>query len=154
MKFPIDVGSEESRDLLFNIKQSGDENNNFYLNKLIQKLLDYKFKQFFWTKNILSGLHVSFLACVMIFPFREDLENNHTHTMIGIYLGLFVLRESIQITEFCSRRRKSHQSIGSYFSVWNFLDWINIITMGLYFFLEGSASIYSILTLVTWINLL
>jgi hypothetical protein len=42
MKFPLVPGSDDSKNLLDNIKQAGEENNNIYMIKLIQKLLDYK----------------------------------------------------------------------------------------------------------------
>jgi hypothetical protein len=109
---------------------------------------------------------LSFLICILAFPLCEQNE----FWMILVYLVLFIFREVSQFIGF--RSTANLHSLRDYLDFWNLLDIFNIVFMIVYLCIAGdvvnnfeeeenrqgynrwAASIYSLLVLVTWINLL
>ena len=81
--------------MLFDISEAGEIDNEIYTNKLIQKLLTYKFLLVKPMAHFLTALHASFLFCILALPVME--KDDHDKFMVGTYLILFLLREFIQI---------------------------------------------------------
>jgi hypothetical protein len=126
-------GSYESRSLLYDISVAGDENLEIFENKLVQKLLEYKFKQSKWLVHYLFFSQLSYLMCVILFAMNSKPE----FWMVLGFLILFMFREFIQffalykMNEGCSCK-----ILFDYFGFWNILDWVNM------FFMIGFLIVY------------
>jgi hypothetical protein len=74
--------------------------------------------------------------------------------IVGVFVVIFILREVIQGIALCKQASKvGDTSLSDYFGFWNIMDYTNIASMLVYLF-TNSAEAYSIMTLVTWLNLL
>ena len=96
---------------------ASENNEDFFLNMIIQKLLDYKFLQITWFRHFMFFHYVVFLFCLMIFP----ILNLNDEWMILVWTFLEVIRETIQLVAIL----KQGGTVLDYFSgIWNYLDWI------------------------------
>jgi hypothetical protein len=91
MKFPLEAGTSLSRKILFDISEAGTENPDIFMNKLIQKVLEYKYQNVRPIIHFLMAVHLSFLICVLVFPSLELADK----VMVTTYLSVFVFREII-----------------------------------------------------------
>lgn len=103
-----------------------------------------------WFVHVLFFIQLTYLVCILVTPMMKIDDK----IIVTVFLVIFVLREVIQGISLCKQASKvGDTSLSDYFGFWNIMDYINI-SMMLVYLITNSPEAYSLMALVTWLNLL
>lgn len=131
------------------------------MNKIIQKLLIFKFSKISWFRHVVFGLQALFVFLLMLLPNVGAGESDGW--VVLVWAIFFILRE---ISQFRSLYQAGDFSLSDYFgSFWNWMDLTNIVSQLWYFhyfvwntesndYTVKAAEAYSFMVLITWLNTL